>query len=117
VGVLERQSSSQLEQLVTIELFGQPYTFKAKSEAVKAKEVAEVLTKEVGRVQHQQFDQSSNITNLTILLLAALNIAHENMEMKRSHSAFLQNISERSESLIRKIDDFVQKNCNPLVTR
>jgi cell division protein ZapA (FtsZ GTPase activity inhibitor) len=116
VWVLERQNLSQLEQLVTIELFGQPYTFKAKSEAVKAKEVAEILTQEVGRVQYQQSGLSSNMTNLTILILAALNIAHENMELKRSHSTILQNISERSASLIRKLDDFVQKNCNSLVT-
>ena len=94
-----------MEQLVTIELFGQPYTFKADAEVRKAKEVAELLVKEVERVQHQQSDQLSNITNLTILMLAALNIAHENMELKTNHSKFLHIISERSAVLIRKLDD------------
>jgi cell division protein ZapA (FtsZ GTPase activity inhibitor) len=43
-----------LEQLVTIELFGKPYTFKAKSEVKKAKEVADLLAKEVSRVESQK---------------------------------------------------------------
>jgi hypothetical protein len=36
-----------LEQLVTIELFGQQHTFKAESDENEAKEVADLLAKEV----------------------------------------------------------------------
>ena len=97
-----------MEQLVTIELFGKPYTFKAKSEVKKAKEVADVLAKEVSRVQSQQSGESSTTSDLTTLMLAALNIAHQNMELENNHSKFMQNISERSAELIRKIDECVQ---------
>jgi len=97
-----------LEQLVTIELFGQAYSFKANSEVEKAKEVGDLLVKEVDRVQNQQSGRSSNLTNLTILILAALNIAHENMELQSRHSTILQNISKRSADLIRRLDAIVR---------
>jgi cell division protein ZapA (FtsZ GTPase activity inhibitor) len=97
-----------LEKTVTIELFGQPYTFKANSEVTKAKEVAELLVQEVARVEDQQPDQSPNISKLTILMLAALNIANEHMELKRNHSKMLREIAERTTKLIRTLDASVQ---------
>jgi cell division protein ZapA (FtsZ GTPase activity inhibitor) len=97
-----------LDQLVTIELFGKPYTFKAESEVEKAKEVADLLTKEVSRVESQQTGGSSTAYQLTTLMLAALNIAYQNMELENNYSNILRDISERSVKLIQKIDDCVQ---------
>jgi hypothetical protein len=37
-------------------------------------------------------------------MLAALNIANENIELKSNHSDLLKNISQRSSSLIRVLD-------------
>jgi cell division protein ZapA (FtsZ GTPase activity inhibitor) len=93
-----------LEQLVTIELFGQPYTFKTESDVIKAKEVAEYLVEEVARIETQHAKTSSNVTKLTTMILAALNIANENMELKKNHSELLENISRRSSSLISELD-------------
>ena len=97
-----------MEQMVTIELFGQPYSFKAETEVETAKAVADLLVKEVDKVQLQQSEQSSTISNLTILILAALNIANENMELKRNHSNFSHKICERSKKLIGRLDEIVQ---------
>ena len=97
-----------MEQLVTIELFGKPYTFKAKSEVKKAKEVADVLAKEVSRIEGEQSGESSTTSDLTTLMLAALNIAHQNMELENNVSKLKQDIAERSAKLIRKIDEYVQ---------
>ncbi len=97
-----------MEQLVTIELFGKPYTFKAKSEVKKAKEVADVLAKEVSRIESEQSGESSTASDLTTLMLAALNIAHQNMELENNVSKLKQDIAERSAKLIRKIDEYVQ---------
>jgi len=91
-----------LEQLVTIELFGQPYTFRAESNVTHAKEVADCLVKEVARIEKINPNQSSG-TKLTTLLLAALNIANENVELKKSHSDLLSNISKRSANLIHAL--------------
>ena len=97
-----------MEKTVTIELFGQPHTFKANSEVTKEKEVADFLVKEVARVENQQSGQSSNISKLAILMLAALNIANEHMELKRNHSKMLRDIAERTAKLIRALDTCVQ---------
>jgi cell division protein ZapA (FtsZ GTPase activity inhibitor) len=97
-----------LEQLVTIELFGKPYTFKAKSEVKKAKEVADFLAKEVSRVENQQSDETSTSSNLTTLMLAALNIAHQNMELENNHSEFLRELAKRTQRLMHQLDDCVQ---------
>ena len=97
-----------MEQIVTIELFGQPHTFKTDSDVTRAKEVAELLVKEVARVESQQIDPSSDISRQTILILAALNIANENMELKRNHSNLLHDVAQRTTKLIGRLDDSAQ---------
>lgn len=97
-----------MEQLVKIELFGQPYTFKAESEVKNAEKVADYLVKEVSKVTAQQSRQSSNINKLAVMILTALNIANENMELKREQSKFLRDITKRSANLIRNLDAIVQ---------
>ena len=93
-----------MEQLVTIELFGHPFTFKAETDATQAKEVADFLVKEVTKAEGQLSSKSSTVTKRIILILAALNIANQYFELKQNHSDLLQNISERSASLIGKIE-------------
>ncbi len=97
-----------MEQIVTIELFGQPHTFKADSDVTRAKEVAELLVKEVSRVESQHIDSSLNISRQKILILAALNIANEHMELKRNHSKLLHDVAQRTTKLIDTLDDSVQ---------
>ena len=98
-----------MEQIVTIELFGQKHTFKANSEVTKAEEVADFLVREVTRVESLQTDQSSKMSKLTILMLAALNIANEHIELKRDHSKLLEDVSSRTANLIRTLDNSVQR--------
>ena len=93
-----------MEQLITIELFGQPYKFKAAPETDNAQEIADMLVREVGRIQDQQSHEKPGITQLAILILAALNIANENMELKKNYSTLQQTISKRSETLKRLLD-------------
>ena len=93
-----------MEQLITIELFGQPYKFKSVPETENAQEVADVLVKEVGRIQDQQSEEAPGITQIAILILAALNIANENMELKKNYSTLQETVSRRSDTLKRLLD-------------
>ena len=93
-----------MEQLVTIELFGQPYTFKTESDVSKAKEVADYLVEEVARIETQHSKISSNVTKLNTLILAALNISNENIELRKNRSDLLRDISTRTTNLIRALD-------------
>jgi len=97
-----------LDEIVTIELFGQTHTFKTNAEVAKAKEVADHLVKAVSQIEDQQADQLSNMSKLTILMLAALNIANENMELKRNHSKLLHDVKDRTANLIDTLDNRVQ---------
>ena len=95
-----------MEQLVTIELFGQPYTFKAEAGVSNAKEVANHLVEEVTRIEPQHSSKSS-VNKLATLILAALNIANENIRLKQSYSDLLKDISKRSTNLIHLLDEAV----------
>ena len=97
-----------MEQIVTIELFGQPHTFKADSDVTKAKEVADLLAEAVARVESQQKDPLSNISRQKKLILAALNIANEHMELKRNHSKLLHDVAQRTTNLIGRLNDSTQ---------
>jgi cell division protein ZapA (FtsZ GTPase activity inhibitor) len=100
---LGKAKTYSLEQLVTIELFGQPYTFKAQSDVSDAKEVADQLVKEVTKIE-TQYSSKSSVNKLATLILAALNIANENIKLKKSHSDLLVDISKKSTNLIHRLD-------------
>ncbi len=93
-----------MEQLVTIDLFGQSYTFKTDSEVSKAEEVADFLVKEVEKVESQHSLKTLDVTKVTILILAALNIANENFEIKRNNPEFLNDVSQRLNRIISTLD-------------
>ncbi len=97
-----------MDQYVTIELVGEPHTFKADSDVTRAKEVADLLVKAVAWVESQQIDPASNISRQKILILAALNIANEHMELKRNHSKLLHDVAQQTTKLIGRLDDCVQ---------
>jgi cell division protein ZapA len=98
------EKTTSLEQLLTIELFGQPYTFKTDSDLTRAKEVADILTREVRRVEAQQEKVHSGITKNAMLILAALNIAAENVELKNKQTNFMENVSQRAETIMRLME-------------
>ena len=93
-----------MDQLVTIELFGHPFTFKAEKDLSKAKEVADFLVQEVNRVENQLSDKSSAINKQAILILAALNIANEYFKCKENHTDLLEIVSDRTSSLIDELN-------------
>ncbi len=93
-----------MEQLLTIELFGQPYTFKTDSDLTKAKEVADILMREVRRVEAQQRESSTGITKNAMLILAALNIAAENIELRKKQTNFMESVSHRAETIMKLME-------------
>jgi len=97
-------SDALVEQHVTIELFGQPYTFKTQSEVSQAREVADFLVREVTKVSDYYPNKSAKMNHVTIMILAALNIAQEYLELEKNRSHFINTLSDRSAELIRKID-------------
>jgi cell division protein ZapA (FtsZ GTPase activity inhibitor) len=98
-----------LEQLVTINLFGQPYTFRAENDSVNPAEVADCLMEEVRKVESHQTGAHGDANKFAMLLIAALNIANEHIKLKKDLEAFKEMIAERSDQLNRHLDAGMQR--------
>jgi cell division protein ZapA len=93
-----------VENLITIELFGQTFTFKTESEVCIAEAAADSVVKEVARIQENESRQLSELKKLTVMILVALNFAKENNDLKTEHQKVLRKVAERSNSLLRRLD-------------
>lgn len=93
-----------MEETIIIELCGQSYTFRTDGDALQAKEVAKIMADEVSKVRQECMKTQAVIPELTIVILAALNIANKNFELKQHESEFVKHLSERSAKLIRILD-------------
>ena len=89
-----------MEKLVSIELFGQAYTFKASGEVSEAQEVADYLTEQVEKAQAE----AESPSKLDTVILAALNIANDYFRMKRGRADLSRHIDRRCQDLIEHID-------------
>ena len=92
-----------MSQLVKIEIFGQPYTFRAEEGSTHAQEVADYLVKEVNRYKEQDSGNDPGPNSLAILLSVALNIANENFELKTKQTEMMSKLSQRAAQLIEKL--------------
>lgn len=93
-----------MEQLVTIEIFGQPFTFKADTDASRAKEVADYFAEEVSKMEANLAGNGAAVDKRVILILTALNITQELFQHKKEYEDLLTSIIERSNSLIKQLD-------------
>lgn len=96
-----------MENLVSIELLGQEYTFQAEAEAVNAKEIADFLVTEVAKIETKFESNSAHVNKIAIIIMAALNISNEYIEMKKNYSGLLLDISKRSSRLICELNSIV----------
>ena len=95
-----------MEKIISLELFGQTFNFQAESDPEKAQEVADLLKKEVIKVEEEHKAGTQPVSRLAILLSAALNIAHDSHDLKKNENSVLEKISERSTHLLHKLDQW-----------
>lgn len=93
-----------MDQHITIEIFGHPFTFKADKNISKAKEVAAYLEEEVGKVERQLSEESVSINKRAILILAALNIANEYFELKDNQAVLLEMMAQKTTGLLDSLN-------------
>lgn len=97
-------------KIVSIEVFGQTFDFQADSDPERAKKVADWIMEEVAKVEKQHQGQSQPVSQLAIMISAALNIAYDSIEMKSNENRVLQEISGRSSRLSQKLDRWLGVN-------
>ena len=93
-----------MDQLVTIEIFGRPFTFRADKDVSTAREVADFLAQEVSKIEDQLSNKSSTINKQAVLILAALNIANEYFKCKQNHKDLLEIVSNRTSGLLNELN-------------
>lgn len=93
-----------MDQLLTIDVLGQPFSFKTDSDVSEAKAIAEYVATSVDQVKSQCGNQAPAPDKRAILILAALNITSEYFDLKKKHQELLNEIDQRSEQLINTLE-------------
>lgn len=93
-----------MEQLLTIDVLGQPFTFKADSNTTDAKAVADYVVKTVDMVESHNKQGALTLDKRAILILTALNITGEYFNLKKKHQDLLNSINKRSAELIAALE-------------
>ena len=89
-----------MEQHITIELFGQRYTFKADDGGlVDPQSVADFLMEEVHKLEIGQADHIAETNRTVMLLQAALNISSEHLKLKQQLAAVSDRLFLKTERL------------------
>ncbi|MBS0013319.1 MAG: cell division protein ZapA [Desulfobacterales bacterium] len=93
-----------LEQIITIELLGEYFKFRAdQNSRLDAREVADYLVTEVNQVASRFPAHAQKTNKLAIVVLAALNVAKQHMELKMEHDEFLESVASRASTMDRII--------------
>ena len=93
-----------MDQLLTIEVLGQPFTFKTDSNELDARAVADFVVKSADQVRLQCANQAPTPDKRAILILTALNIASEYFDLKKKYQEMLDDINQRSEHLLNTLE-------------
>lgn len=94
-----------MEKLITLNIFGQSYTFRAGPEVENADAVAALLEKKIKEIENQKAGNLTEVKKLTILISVALNVTNENINLKNKQSNLMQNLSRKSEKLVQLLDE------------
>lgn len=97
-----------MDQVITIEILGQPFTFKTDAEISDAKAVADYVAKSVDQAERQCAQRTLVPEKRTILILTALNITNEYFDLKKKHQKLLKDIDQRSSNLLNTLESQLQ---------
>ena len=88
-----------VEQVITIELLGETFKFKADENRENLEEILTYLMQEVQKVEEQFPGHALKTNKLAIMVMAALNISKQFIELTNNHSDFMNSVSSRTSKL------------------
>ena len=92
-----------MDQIISIKLFDQAYTFKADAEASEIDKIADYVKAEVEKA-HATAKVPGKLDSV---ILAALNIASDYFEIRRGREELSRRIEDRCNALINHIENNV----------
>lgn len=93
--------------ILTVKLFGQVYKFKFESTNIDPENVLKVLLDEIEKIESDQQGCTVSSNKMLLLIMASLNIALENVELRNFRDKIVPDISCRSENLIKFLDEHI----------
>jgi cell division protein ZapA (FtsZ GTPase activity inhibitor) len=93
-----------LERILEIELFGEQFRFKADAEDKHAEKAIDYLVGKVDSLSGHAPLSKNEANRFVQLLLAALNICNEYIDLKDRHEALMQAVQARSSNIVSKIE-------------
>lgn len=93
-----------MDQVLTIEILGQPFTFKTDVDIAQAKTVADYVVKSVDQAKRQCAGKTIAPDKRAILILTALNITKAYFDLQKQHDNLLHDINQRSGNLLHALE-------------
>ena len=89
-----------MDKIITVEILGQEYQFKADPRREDAEDIVNFLKTKVEEIQ----EKVKNISDHKIIILAALGIVSEYYQLRREFETYRGLMAEKSKKLIDTID-------------
>ncbi|MCP4673321.1 MAG: cell division protein ZapA [Desulfobacula sp.] len=97
-----------MNEIITIDLFGEEYRFKPDDQVENPNEVARYLKDYIKEAESMFQNITSGKNQIAILLLAAMNVSKDFHELKVQHADFEKEIDNKISLLIGKIDKGIE---------
>jgi cell division protein ZapA (FtsZ GTPase activity inhibitor) len=94
-----------VEQVIKIEILGETFKFKSDGNRQSLKEVLRYLMTELHKVEEQFPSHALKTNKLAIIVMTALNISKQYVELANSHTDFLETVSTRTSKLDEMIEN------------
>ncbi|NOY70131.1 MAG: cell division protein ZapA [Deltaproteobacteria bacterium] len=93
-----------MEKIITIDLLGEEFKFRADDDDAAPEMIADFLMKELKAVESGFPAHVKKTNKLAIVVLAALNIARQNIELKKGRQQFMSYVTGRANRIEQLID-------------
>ena len=97
-----------MNEIITINLFGEEYRFKPDEQVANPKEVARYLKHHIKEAENMFHNKTSGKNQIAMLLLAAMNVSKDFHELKMQQVDFEKEIDNKLSFLIKKIDKGIE---------
>ena len=97
-----------MDEIVTIDLFGEEFRFKPDDQVENPEQVAQYLKKYIKDAEQLFENKTTGKNKLAILLLAAMNLSRDYHELKVQHTKLESQVSTRISSILKRFDKETQ---------
>ncbi len=94
-----------MEQVIKIEVLGESFKFKSDANRDDLKEILRYLKTELHKVEKQFPPHALKTSKTAILVMTALNISKQYVELSNSHMDLKETVSARASKLEEMIED------------